>query len=201
MSSKSDKEMNKAYVARQWHPSLPGEVALLVGEAASFAFEAHRDQNRKGSGDPYIVHPQRVAKAVDGYVSPAAIAAAYLHDVVEDTNVKDLSMFPLRVRQLVQLLTRRPDEEKDEMIERIGKSMDTEGILIKVADRIDNLMDGTAHFNVKWLKKYARGGQLVVEQARAAGLGDHPLVKKLQQVVRNCVQYVPPKGPEHAKRP
>jgi len=199
MKIKNDAErLNVIYVARQLHPNVPIEVLALIGEAASFAFEAHRDQKRKGSGDPYIVHPQRVAKAVDQYVSPEAIAAAYLHDVVEDTIFKDLSQFPRRVQDLVEILTRKPDEGKNAMIDRIGASMDSEAILLKMADRIDNLMDSGPHFNDRWLKKYAIGGNRIWQWARDAGLAEHPLAEKLKAVVNaSLVRAVAMKKGEH----
>jgi (p)ppGpp synthase/HD superfamily hydrolase len=155
----------------------------LVAKAGDVAAEAHKDHKRKGSGDPYFVHPYRVSQLVSKHVSPAAIAAALLHDVIEDTDVRSLSQFPLRVRQLVRLLTRCPDESKDDMIDRIGKSMDVEGILIKVCDRIDNLTDGVDSFGPRWLKKYAKGGWRIAKIAKEAGLVDHPLVRRLRTLV------------------
>ncbi|MEO0477662.1 MAG: HD domain-containing protein [Planctomycetota bacterium] len=62
----------------------------LVHEAQHFAEEAHAsiDQRRKYSGEPYIVHPRAVAKLVAEHTEDATtIAAAWLHDVVEDTPV------------------------------------------------------------------------------------------------------------------
>lgn len=169
------------------HTKVPLCMLDLVAAAAEYAAEAHKDQQRKVSGDPFFVHPSRVAEAVGKYVSPAAIAAAYLHDVIEDTDVRDLSMFPLRVRQLVQLLTRCPGESRSEMLRRIGKSADTEGILIKIADRIDNLMDGAATFGAKWLKSYVRETRLLLDQVKSNGLFDHPLARKLRSTVESVL--------------
>lgn len=66
----------------------------LIGSAASYAAYAHRDDVRKYNGEPYIMHPMRVA----GYLSMYGydnnlIAAGWLHDVVEDHpeySIKDL---------------------------------------------------------------------------------------------------------------
>jgi (p)ppGpp synthase/HD superfamily hydrolase len=66
---------------------LPPSFRPLVGEAYAFAADAHRQQRRK-DGAPFIAHPVRVARllAARGY-GDEVIAAALLHDVVEDTPV------------------------------------------------------------------------------------------------------------------
>jgi (p)ppGpp synthase/HD superfamily hydrolase len=57
----------------------------LVGRALDLALELHRDQVRKGSGAPYIAHPLGVAALVAAHHgSPVEVAAALLHDTVED---------------------------------------------------------------------------------------------------------------------
>lgn len=60
----------------------------LIDAAYRFAKEAHGDQKRKYTGEPYIVHPVAVAKIVASVTEDCAmIAAALLHDVIEDTPV------------------------------------------------------------------------------------------------------------------
>lgn len=62
----------------------------LVDRARLFATAAHAaiDQRRKYTNDPYIVHPQRVAERVASVPhTPEMVAAAWLHDVVEDTAI------------------------------------------------------------------------------------------------------------------
>lgn len=159
------------------------EMEQLIERAAAFAEMAHTGQKRKGNGDPYIVHPSRVAAMVSPYLSPAAIAAAYLHDVIEDTEYQDLSQFPKRVRDLVRLLTKIPGEPKAVTIERVGISLDEEGILLKVADRTDNLTDGTDLFGKKWLTRYVEGAESLYGFAAKAGLEDHYLVRVFRSVI------------------
>lgn len=61
---------------------------MLVEKALAFATVAHEGVFRKYSGEPYVEHPKRVAAMLAGLGFPAeVIAAAYLHDVVEDTAV------------------------------------------------------------------------------------------------------------------
>ena len=62
---------------------------LLIGEARIFAEKSHGGQFRKNGIQPYFTHPSRVAAAIQQYPNstPQMVAAAYLHDVVEDCGV------------------------------------------------------------------------------------------------------------------
>ncbi|TQX91343.1 bifunctional (p)ppGpp synthetase/guanosine-3',5'-bis(diphosphate) 3'-pyrophosphohydrolase [Rhizobium sp. rho-13.1] len=81
----------------------------LEKHALRFATAAHGEQKRKYTGEPYIVHPVAVAEIVRGIPhTPEMIAAALLHDVVEDTPVTLLEIkekFGSKVAQLVAWLT------------------------------------------------------------------------------------------------
>ena len=60
----------------------------MIQKAAVFAAKAHEGMMRKGSKIPYIYHPMEVALIVAQMTDdPEVIAAAYLHDVLEDTSV------------------------------------------------------------------------------------------------------------------
>ena len=60
----------------------------MIREAADFATEAHKGMVRKGGGIPYIYHPMEVALLSSQMTEDEeVIAAAYLHDVLEDTSV------------------------------------------------------------------------------------------------------------------
>ena len=78
----------------------------MIKEAARFAAKAHEGAVRKGSHLPYIVHPMEVAMVVSAMTDDVeVIAAAYLHDVIEDANVtyeKLKETFGTRVADLVQ---------------------------------------------------------------------------------------------------
>ena len=82
----------------------PLEDTLLIGRAFEFAYQLHRDQYR-ASGEPYICHPVAVAGLLrDLGGSNAMIAAGFLHDIVEDTDVTPAELeqqFGTEVRQLV----------------------------------------------------------------------------------------------------
>jgi (p)ppGpp synthase/HD superfamily hydrolase len=124
----------------------------LITEAAVFAAEAHALQTRKALNEAYITHPLRVgAMAAKLGAHSFVIAAAYLHDVVEDTPMEmdDLSGFPPGTVRLVQLLT-KPADTGDVYRDQVNKDLyymnilkDEDAILLKILDRIDNLRDMT----------------------------------------------------------
>ena len=81
----------------------------LVCDAFTFAYALHKGQQR-ASGEPYIAHPVAVAgllRELGG--SPAMIAAGFLHDVIEDTDVTAEEIeqrFGAEVRRLVEAVTK-----------------------------------------------------------------------------------------------
>ena len=113
--------------------------------AHAIAIVAHEGQSRKGLGEPYIEHVERVAEGVYGWRSKAI---AYLHDVVEDEHLtidalRDVGI-PDDILNGVIALTRRfydEDETYSEFIERIILYADEDFIKIKIADINDNMRD------------------------------------------------------------
>jgi (p)ppGpp synthase/HD superfamily hydrolase len=110
-------------------------------KAKELATKAHKGQHRWG-GEPYITHPEAVAEMVDTFTEKQV---AWLHDVVEDTNVslKDLTDygFSETVVEAVDAITKRKGEEEyDEYIERVARNdIATE---VKIADITHNLSCG-----------------------------------------------------------
>ena len=134
------------------YQTLSADDKKLIRKAFDVAVEAHQDQRRK-SGEAYIFHPIAVAKIVAGEIGlgATAIAAALMHDVVEDTDitVKDIEkMFNPKVAQLVEGLTKISQVKKDMNIsmqaENFRKMLltlndDVRVIIIKIADRLHNM--------------------------------------------------------------
>ena len=125
----------------------------LIDKAAAYAEKAHEGQVRKYTDLPYFVHPQRVALAVSAYTDrPEVIAAAYLHDVLEDCGqvcLKDIyEEFGVKVSDLVIELT-NPSKKFPTLKRAARKEMDrlylntcsANAQLIKVIDRLDNIRD------------------------------------------------------------
>lgn len=125
----------------------------MVVEAKMFATAAHAaiGQKRKYSGDDYIIHPQRVAAIVEKHGgTDEMIAAAWLHDTVEDTDVTpDLitKMFGDEIATIVEGLTdvslpSDGNRAKRKSIDRMhSASASTESQFVKCADIIDNSWD------------------------------------------------------------
>jgi myo-inositol-1(or 4)-monophosphatase len=122
----------------------------LVTEAVIFASQKHDGMLRKGTDLPYIVHPVEVLAIASALTDdPEILAAAVLHDVIEDCSVteEELSMrFGARVTRLVLSETQRRDGDpcatwdarKKEAIARIargGRSVK----LIALADKLSNM--------------------------------------------------------------
>ena len=140
----------------------PGVDVSLIERAYQFADDAHHGELRK-SGEPYIIHPVRVAIILAGMqLDPETLAAALLHDVIEDTDVStdDLEReFGPRVATLVEGVTKlsrihwtgegdnaeeRASRESDRQAENLRKMFlamadDVRVVLIKLADRLHNM--------------------------------------------------------------
>lgn len=124
----------------------------MILRAAALAREAHEGQLRKYTKRPYIEHPARVAGKVA--ILPGAtdsmVAAAFLHDVLEDTEIdhgRIVAVVGPIVADLVTWLTNPSKDMRAPRQER--KSIDREHLamapqevkVIKLIDRIDNLLE------------------------------------------------------------
>ncbi len=136
----------------RYHPS---DDITLVEKAYRVARDSHKDQKRK-SGEPYIIHPLCVAIILaDLEMDKETIAAGLLHDVVEDTGMtlEELSKdFGSEVAFLVDGVTKLTqlswDKDKVEIqAENLRKmflamAKDIRVIIIKLADRLHNMRTG-----------------------------------------------------------
>ncbi|MEL7007712.1 MAG: bifunctional (p)ppGpp synthetase/guanosine-3',5'-bis(diphosphate) 3'-pyrophosphohydrolase [Cyanobacteria bacterium J06588_4] len=123
----------------------------LICKAFNFAYQLHEGQTRK-SGEPYIAHPIAVATLLRSLGGDSVtIAAGFLHDVVEDTEVTPEeieSMFGMQVRLLVEGVTKlskfnfsSTTERQAENFRRMFLAMATDirVIVVKLADRLHNM--------------------------------------------------------------
>lgn len=131
--------------------SCPTDPEALLASAFDFAYQLHGSQVR-ASGEPYIIHPVAVADLLrDIGASAAVIAAGFLHDVVEDTDVTPELLeehFGAEVRQLVEGVTKlggihftNRTEAQAENLRRMFLAMasDIRVVLVKLADRLHNM--------------------------------------------------------------
>lgn len=172
-----------------------------VKQALQFATNAHQGQTRSG-GEPYIGHPVRVAGTIEKYKQShnldALIAAAYLHDTIEDTDTTHEALHDLfggLVASLVKELT--SDKEK---IAKMGKSqylaqkmaheMSSYGLVIKLADRLDNVQDIATAKSPAWRARYKAETEHILDyitQHRVLS-GTH---QKLVDLIRNKLNEIP----------
>lgn len=123
----------------------------LIKEAYRYADSAHLGQFRR-SGEPYITHPIAVAEILaDWKLDAAAIQAALLHDVLEDTGIRKQELterFGTNVAELVDGVSKldrlRFDSTEQQQAESFRKMLlamarDVRVILIKLADRLHNV--------------------------------------------------------------
>ncbi|WP_418603143.1 RelA/SpoT family protein [Hwangdonia sp.] len=133
--------------------TLSADDKKLIRSAFDVAIDAHKDQRRK-SGEAYIFHPLAVAKIVAQEIGldATSIAAALLHDVVEDSedySISDIEgMFGETVAKIVNGLTKISSLKKDMDVsmqaENFRKMLltlndDVRVIIIKIADRLHNM--------------------------------------------------------------
>ena len=126
---------------------------LMLDKAFEVANEKHKEQKRS-SGEPYIIHPVSVAKIVLDYgMDCASVVAALLHDTVEDTELtlEELDeIFGEEITHLVDGLTKLgkvpldikdKEEQQAENVRKmlLAMSKDIRVIIVKLADRLHNM--------------------------------------------------------------
>ncbi len=171
----------------------------LIIRATRIATLAHAGQVRKYNNTPYIWHPARVAQqmSLQNGVSAIEVAAAWLHDVIEDgPTIVVAAMqysFPPEVYQLVEEVTnpshgtggtREARKEIDrEHIYRASRW----GLMLKLFDRIDNLQELDAKQAGLFTELYCDESVLLADEIVKAPAGDNEIsfiVDKLQHVIR-----------------
>ncbi|SCY07694.1 GTP pyrophosphokinase [Nonlabens sp. Hel1_33_55] len=158
MTEAAVKEENKR-IAKEYkellkisYQALSSDDKKLIRKAFDIAVDAHAPQRRK-SGEAYIFHPIAVAKIVAKQIGldATAIAAALLHDVVEDTQytLADIEeLFNPTIARIVDGLTKimhlKNDADISSQAENFRKMLltlndDVRVIIIKIADRLHNM--------------------------------------------------------------
>jgi (p)ppGpp synthase/HD superfamily hydrolase len=175
----------------------------LVESALTFAAQAHRDHQRKGSGIPYIVHPVGVMLLLmqADEDDPEVLAAALLHDTLEDAGVTQevlAATFGPRVAAIVAGAT-EPFARDEEWIVRKQHTIDylptapREVQLVAAADKLHNITTmvnehaevgdalwarfNSGRANIAW---YYREISVCLQRGELRG---HPLVRQLALVV------------------
>ncbi|QEE26584.1 bifunctional (p)ppGpp synthetase/guanosine-3',5'-bis(diphosphate) 3'-pyrophosphohydrolase [Terriglobus albidus] len=145
----------------------PGDDLEVIRKAWIFCLENHADQKR-ASGEPYVIHPLEVAQLLaEMKLDATAIAAGLLHDAVEDTDVtadEISTRFSDQVAHIVEGVTKLDKikfaNREDHQAENIRKMLlamvtDVRVVLIKLADRLHN-MRTLEHLRPEKQQKIAR---------------------------------------------
>lgn len=176
----------------------------LIDSALAFAARAHAEQTRKATDIPYIVHPVGVLLILleAGETDPELLAAALLHDTVEDTAVtlaQIQAAFGARVAQIVEGCS-EPDrsdtwERRKQHTVAYLKTAPRAVQLITAADKLHNLRSMITDYaelgEVLW-SRFKRGRtetawyyRAVTASIQAGELRDHPLVRKLKETIED----------------
>jgi GTP pyrophosphokinase len=163
--------------------------------ALSIAIQKHSGQYRKG-GDPYIIHPLTVASNLIylGFDDDIIIAAALLHDVVEDCYLPNngeelLSVYNLnpKVLEIVLLLTKTNGYDEDEYYEKIKRHPGA--LLIKAADRMHNLSTLSA-FSLEKMKKSVINTRKYIVPLCKYGKNYYPKFHKNYSNTLTIIKYI-----------
>lgn len=153
----------------------------LIAKAKGIATKQHEGVNRKFGGGAYIEHPTRVSAKLQSLgARPELVAAALLHDVVEDTDM-DLEGLTTHVGPDVAKLVNEVTNRKIEGLKRAEQkqkdrehlaTISQEGRRLKLADRIDNLRD-LHHPDVPadWKAKYITESELLLNALKGTDPG------------------------------
>jgi (p)ppGpp synthase/HD superfamily hydrolase len=181
------------------------EITEDVKQALDFATNAHAGQTRSG-GDPYIGHPVRVANIIkqfkDSHNIDALISAAYLHDTIEDTDTTHHALHDLfggLVASLVVELTSDVDQikqvgKKEYLAKKMAHDMSSYALVIKLADRLDNVQDIATAKDAKWRARYRAETEHIMDYLERNRVlsGTH---QKLIGLIRDKVAEIPIDNP------
>jgi GTP diphosphokinase / guanosine-3',5'-bis(diphosphate) 3'-diphosphatase len=157
----------------------------LIVRAAAFAAHKHRDQRRKDAdATPYINHPLALARIliVEGGISDGAtLAAALLHDTIEDTETSPHELeleFGREICAIVEEVTddkSLPKADRKRLQVEHAAHVSHQAQLVKLADKIANLRDVASSPPDRWdlarRQEYFDWGKRVIDQLRGAHPG------------------------------
>lgn len=176
----------------------------MLVKAYHFAEEAHANQKR-ASGEPYFIHPCEVADIlIDLGLDAATIAAALLHDVIEDTDATaediqrefgdEVLVLVSSVTKLEKIVFKSKEDENAENFRKIFVAMakDVRVIIIKLADRLHNMR--SLNFLSQERQQRMASETLDIYAPLAGRLGISQIKCELEDL---CLKYLDPESYEY----
>jgi (p)ppGpp synthase/HD superfamily hydrolase len=164
-------------------------------QALLFATRKHEGKVRKFNGEPYITHPIRVRDLVKEFSQDETLlCAALLHDTVEDTDTTNnelRNIFGWKIADMVYDLTNQKDLVaefgKTEYIAQKMNHIPLESLLVKLADRLDNVSDLSSidEDRKKWSAGYAKQTDYILECLNVERLNENhrELVRRIREKI------------------
>jgi (p)ppGpp synthase/HD superfamily hydrolase len=174
----------------------------LFDKVYYYSKAAHDDTGakRKGSGDPYFVHPEGVTKILMGYgvEDQDVLDAAKMHDLVEDAGITVSDLEDIsnpKAAELVSELTNSPDYDglsKEEYMSRKLVGLTDDALTVKLGDMLYNLLDNPRlnqiermKSNIEYLRHHRKIKRQIHRDLIEAYLSGFPSQqRKLQRVFR-----------------
>lgn len=178
-------------------------MTALILKAAAYAAHQHRDQRRKDAGaSPYINHPLAVASILSeaGVTDEIVLAAAILHDTIEDTTTTAEDLRRLFGNEVAGIVAEVTDDKSLENAERKRLQVEhaphmSEGAaLVKFADKIANVTDILESPPADWTEQrkaeYVEWATAVVDQLPVGPPADYPLRARWSSLTARAGQSV-----------
>ncbi len=182
----------------------PSEDEKMLVKAYEYAKAAHANQKR-ASGEPYFIHPCEVANIlIDLGLDAATIAAALLHDVIEDTACteedirkefgEEVLALVSSVTKLEKIVFKSKEDENAENFRKIFVAMakDVRVIIIKLADRLHNMR--SLNFLSQERQQRMASETLDIFAPLAGRLGISQIKCELEDL---CLKYLDPESYEY----
>ncbi len=179
---------------------------LLILQAVEFAAHKHKDQRRKDEqASPYINHPVKVALVIaeiGGVKDPEVLAAAILHDTIEDTDTTAEEIeqyFGKNIRSMVEEVsddTSLPKAERKQKQVDHAPRISPGATLVKLGDKICNVIDlidaPPANWSIERKTEYLEWAEKVIKNCKPVNTA---LEKRFSKISSTCRQQLKSQKP------
>ncbi|KAL0244633.1 hypothetical protein GEMRC1_008715 [Eukaryota sp. GEM-RC1] len=175
----------------------------MLQSARLLAIAAHTGQYRRG-GDPYYKHPERVVDNIITYFpqfshNDTILASAWLHDVLEDTSTTPTDLSSQTSQDVLNIVLELTNDvpqlkllgKKLYLMQKMSEMSDN-ALVIKLADRLDNIQDLDV-CDRKWAIKYAQQTKDIMEylqdkRFKSESTIFQPILQEILEVVNSFLE-------------